>query len=221
METFMPPILRAAALRSVVPLILLFAVPAVLHAATLYTDGTSTYDYQAFPISNGEEAETTDSFMLSQSATVTGADFVAWVDTNSPPSSVDWSIGSSEFGSNLASGTADPSNSYIEQNTCCGYSIYDETFSIPSLSLGAGTYYLTLGGAISSGGDVYWDANPTGSSTAAAELEEIYGSVRPETFDILGTENASATPEPSSLLLLSTGLLGLAAAVRRKLVPAR
>ncbi len=64
------------------------------------------------------------------------------------------------------------------------------------------------------GGEVLWDAN-NGPSTAWVNT---YGPVGSETFSILGTEETGVvTPEPSSLLLLGSGLLGLAGAIGRKL----
>jgi hypothetical protein len=96
------------------------------------------------------------------------------------------------------------------------------TFSGLNIPLGAGTYYLQL-----SGGNVQWDfaeplittagtlgpsllCDPTISCAASKwqSVEAIHA------FDISGT---ATTPEPSTFALLSTGILALAGATRRRL----
>jgi hypothetical protein len=192
-------------------------------ASTLYTDGTSTYA-DAELISAGPFGPTlqpsaviTDSFTLSQSDTVTGIDFVAWIGENDPLSSVDWSIGNSAFGTDLGSGTVDPSGNYLQTNSGGPWYVFDETFSIPSLSLAAGTYYLTLGNADAGGALAFWDVNTDGTSSSEIAYLGRTSSAGYETFDILGTENTSAaTPEPSSLTLIGTGVLSLVGVARKR-----
>jgi hypothetical protein len=195
-------------------------------ASTLYTDGTSTYA-DAELISAGPFGPTlqpsaiiTDSFTLSQSDTVTGIDFVAWIGENDPLSSVDWSIGNSAFGTDLGSGTVDPNGNYLQTNSGGPWYVYDETFSIPGQSLAAGTYYLTLSNAYAGApGDdlVFWDINTNGTSTSEITYLGRTSSAGHETFDILGTENTSAaTPEPSSLTLIGTGVLSLVGVARKR-----
>ena len=107
---------------------------------------------------------------------------------------------------------------------------FSPVFTPPSLTLPGGTYYLigpTSGGIVGGGG---WSG-----STGA--LTQIGGTVGPSfwisfdqggswtfepgnqpplEFDITGTTGSGVTPEPSSLLLFGSGLLGLGPLFRRR-----
>jgi len=85
----------------------------------------------------------------------------------------------------------------------------------------AGSYWLNIQNASSAAGDpVYWDEN-SGPSSAS---ENTVGTIPSESFTVLGTQSTTTTttttgttPEPSSILLLGSGILGLAGVLRRKL----
>jgi hypothetical protein len=95
-----------------------------------------------------------------------------------------------------------------------------ETFSIPSVSLAAGTYWFELGDAATAlGNTVYWDAsNGPSSATQSVYVDGVtyYETSlwESQTFQIDGA--TTATPEPAGFMLLGSGLIGLAALVRRK-----
>jgi hypothetical protein len=162
--------------------------------------------YGAFTLDYGYVV--TDSFTLSQSSTVTSANFLIWVISGDTLSSVDWSIGTSAYGGTPATATT-LSLGQTNSGVYGRYNIFDESISIPGLSLGAGTYWFTLQNAVASNGDLaYWDIS-NGPSSA---VHSTIGTVPSETFQILGP-----VPEPSSFLLLGSGLMGLAGMVRRKL----
>jgi hypothetical protein len=208
-------------------LCLLLALP--VSAAVLYDNGPVNGTIDAWTINFGYQVA--DSFTLSSASTVTGANLYVWLNAGDNFTLVDWSILTLPVGgTTIASGTAAvtsildsslPPNSY-------GYDVYFSTLSIsPNVSLGAGTYFLMFQNAVSStGGSVYWDEND-GPSVA---WHSLYGYLDPasgcgdiqsgycsETFQVLGTVNDGAVPEPGSLALVGSGILLLAGLLRRKL----
>jgi len=124
--------------------------------------------------------------------------------------SIDWSIGTTDFGTDVASGDATLSNSFVEENSD-SYDIYMNTAVGLDVLLAPGTYWLTLSGSVSSAGSdpEFWDVN-YGPSTAYFSGA---GEGSSEAFDINGDP---VVPEPSSLALLGCGILVLAGALRRK-----
>jgi hypothetical protein len=140
---------------------------------------------------------------------------------------VDWLITDTAFGGNTeGSGTASVTDTYTGTQAFDYYDLDQESFSLPGLSLAAGTYYLQLQNAVTVYGDpVYWDVSNGPSDAAQAgngyspyDLNGANGNPgsNSETFQILGSPD-SVTPEPSSFLLLGSGLLGLVSLVKRKL----
>jgi hypothetical protein len=190
------------------------AVPAFADT-TLYSNGPANDTVAGYFIMPGYSIS--DSFTLSQASTITGATFDAWVYPGDSFTGVEWSIGTTEFDASLGSATATPSNTYDFMNGL-RWDIYTESFSIPDITLAAGTYWFTLGGATSveNGHFLGWDVNNGPSVAFATGVGNLNGYEEPgsnsETFSI----NGIATPEPSSFLLLGTGLAGLALLGMRK-----
>jgi hypothetical protein len=192
------------------------SVPVRAESLLYDNTGPDSYTFNAFGI-QGLFA-VVDSFTLSQNAMVTGVDFAAWVDPGDTLTNVDWVISSGPSFGFLASGTgAAVSGSYYSSVSGI-YDVDEESFSTPDLSLAAGTYWLELQNAVTSGSSFpYWDVSG-GPSQAWQVIDGSYlggGTMPSETFQILGT--TAATPEPSSFLLLASGMVGLAEMVRRKL----
>ena len=97
-----------------------------------------------------------------------------------------------------------------------GLNVCTETssaFSGPSLN--AGTYWLNLHDATTTVGEpVYWDDN---NGPSRASINTI-GTLPSESFTVLGTgSTTSSTPEPTSILLFGSGVIGVGALLRRKL----
>ena len=101
-----------------------------------------------------------------------------------------------------------------------GYDVCTESATFNGPTLNTGTYWLNLQDANSPFGDpIYWDEN-SGPSSAS---ENSVGSIPSESFTVLGagtgttttTSTTSTVPEPASILLFGSGILGFAAFLRK------
>jgi len=152
--------------------------------------------------------EVTDSFTVSKpNSLVDLAAILSWNFPGDVLTSVDYAIGSSAFGNNLGSGASTYMEHYNFGYNSWGYDLQGDYFGMNRTVLNPGTYWLTLYNASVPNGDpIYWDQN-SGPSLA---FENVVGQIPSETFALGGT------PEPSSLMLLGSGLLGLGGMIRRR-----
>jgi hypothetical protein len=185
------------------------AIAAEANADVLYDNhGPSTHLVNAWTLGFGYEVS--DSFSLAQASTLTGVDFDAWNFQGETATSVEWAIldNSPQFGGTaLFSGTGALSAASTGDLGMGSYPIDTYSFALPSLNLGAGTYWLKLTNA--GGASVtYWDESD-GASQSYHNTDGVIGS---HTFDIQGTPGA--VPEPAAWALMLTGFFGAGVVLR-------
>jgi PEP-CTERM motif len=209
-------------LRIALLIILCFALAAVPVVAQSYNNGPINGTTDAWTINFGYVVSDT---FNSNGGTVTGFMIGVWEFPGDSVTSVDYSITSGESsGTSYGSGTARVTDSFLSTNQY-GYNIDKLTASGLNVSAPSGTLWLNLQNAVVPSGDpVYWDENsgPSQASQSAA------GTIPSEAFTIHSCSGCTCdgssspdcgppTPEPSSILLLGSGILGLASLIRRKL----
>ena len=195
------------------------AVPAA--GQTVYSNGPINGNTDAWTINFG--FVTSDTFTVAaNNTTITGANFGIFLFPGDTLTSAELSITSGENG-----GT-----SYFDQtvnfvalscsvNQFQDFNVCNESTTFNGPTLSAGTYWINLQNAVSTVGDpVFWDEN-SGPSSAS---QNGVGSIPSESFTLFGTSTTTSStstttsvPEPSSILLFGSGILGLAQIVRRRL----
>jgi hypothetical protein len=207
---------RIASLSLLTIVCLVLAVSPAM-ADTLYSNGAYNGTNDGWTINFGFSVS--DSFTAPSGSQVQGLSFVYW-DASSQDllTTVDMQLGSTSFGGtiNTLSGVTNTSlgtNQY-------GYNLYQASYSSFGSLPWSGAGYVTLSNACTNSGcsvstPIYWDEN-SGPSTA---YENTLGSVPSEAFTLTGTTTTPppTTPEPSSIMLFGSGILGLAGVLRRKL----
>ncbi len=162
-----------------------------------------------------------DGFVVSDTFTVptgggsvNGLQFGAWLDPGDVLLQAEVSITSSEFGGT----TYFDQLVNFTQSGCSlnqlGYNVCTETSSdFGPVNLAAGTYWLNLQNGVPGDDGTYWDEN-SGPSSAS---ENSVGTIPSEAFTVLGTASTTGTvPEPTSIMLFGSGILGLAGVLRRR-----
>jgi hypothetical protein len=194
----------------------LAAIPVM--ADDIYDNGPTTGTADGWTINFGFAV--TDSFESNfEVGAANGAEFIFWLSPGDTAPSVDLSIGTSAFGSDVANftGLASTGTTNLGTNQY-GFTLEQDSYSFANTPLNFGTtYWVTLQNAsVPSGDPVYWDEN----SGPAMAQENTLGTVPSESFTILGattTTTGPDSPEPSNVLLFGSGLLGLTSVLRRKL----
>jgi len=209
------------------------AVPALAGIKNLYDNGQPNDDTTAWTINFGYAVS--NSFGLNNDSTITGFQYEIWAIPGDKQLSVDWTISSQQGGAGavFGSGTATVGGNGLQgtlasqfvSSNAYGYEIDLETvtgLSMPVNKSGSPTdYWLTLQNATDSQlAPVYWDEN-SGEGCGGADGHGLYcsslawsdsaGTIPSEAFTVNGQ-----TPEPSSFLLLGSGILGLAGLVRKR-----
>ena len=207
--------LRIASLSLLV--LCLAALPAM--ADTLYDNGAINGTTDAWTINFGFIVS--DTFTAAAGSHVTGVNFGAWLAPGDVLQSAEIAITSAEFGgTTFFDGVVNFTQGGCSGNQY-GYNVCTETSAaFDSGALAGGTYWLNLENAVVNTGDpIYWDEN-SGASQAS---ENSVGTIPSEAFTILGGTSSTtgggstSVPEPSSIMLFGSGILGLAGVLRRKL----
>ena len=216
---------------------LIFVVLTVLTLATLARAGTIIYDNGAPNQQSGSEMTEvlqTEDFTLTSPRTVTDIHFWDIETTPGYSGSIEYFItgdtgGNPDFSNILTSGITPFVTHTLIANGCTVlgfYCEYSNDFTMLGvLSLAAGVeYHLALhNGDLNNGtrSGMYWETtNPNGTQTGL-ECDYINGACF-NSWTNNGQEHAfyltGRTPEPGTLVMLGTGVLGLAGTLRRKLV---
>jgi hypothetical protein len=205
----------------------LAAVPAAAQVQRdIYNNGPINGTTDAWTINFGYVVSDTFTFTDLTGYFVDQFSFGVWEFPGDTMTSVDWSITSGEnSGTVFGSGTASVNNGnltdkFISTNQF-GYNIDEITashLSITGLTNGA-TYWLNLQNAVvPSGNPVFWDENSgagcRGAGCPSMASESTVGTIASEAFTI--DEYVETTPEPGSIVLFGSGILGLTGVLRRK-----
>jgi hypothetical protein len=215
------------ALLSLLPLSLVFALPATAQV----DQGNQVVDWDNGPINGTINSWQINSGFVVSDSFLNGTDFVnglsfgAWLSPGDTLISAEVSITTSEFG-----GTTEFDEVLNFTQSGCfpnqfGFNVCTETTSFADTMLNHGIqYWLNLQNATTALGDpAYWDQNngPSLASqnsigTIPSEAFTLYGGPNQGTSTTTTTSSTSSTPEPSSLMLIASGILALAGMLRRK-----
>jgi len=206
------------ALLSLLTIACLVLAVAPAMADTLYSNGAYNGTVDSWTINFGFSVS--DSFTVPANSSIEDLHIVYWDSSSSDLlTTVDMALGSASFGGTPQTLTG-VTNTFLTHNQY-GYNVYQADYSFANIPW-AGPGYVTLSNACSTSGcsvsnPIYWDENG-GPSTA---YENTLGSIPSEAFTLTGITGTPppppTTPEPSSIMLFGSGILGLAGVLRRKL----
>ena len=225
--------LRTVTLSLLTLCLTLAALPAMAQM-DLYDNGPVNGQVDAWTINSGFSVSDTIHCCGAPgvpAATVTGISFGAWLEPGDTATSVEVAIGTTGFFSNnVFDGTVTLTSSNCFSNTF-GLNVCTESGDFSGPILTGGNYFLTLENATTAEGNpLYWDENSgvgcggdgmPGSCPSLAQ-ENTLGTIPSESFTLFGngstttTTTSGSTPEPSSVMLFGSGLLGLTGVLRRK-----
>jgi len=194
------------------------------------------WSYENGPISGSVDAwlinfgyTVSDSYVAGGTS-VTGFAFGVHEFPGDKTTSVDWILSTGPCsnpqggcGTILGSGTASGSNLHDKFLSVNEFGFDIDLITVSNLNVAeiSGTqYWLTLANAMLPSGDpVYWDQNSGNGCMSkgcpSSAYESAVGTIPSESFTITG--GGGSTPEPSSVVLFGSGILGLAGVLRRKL----
>jgi hypothetical protein len=188
-------------------------------ADTLYNNGPYNGTADGWTFNFGFSVS--DSFTTASGSQIQDLHIVYWdASASDVLTTLDMALGSTSFGGTPQTLTG-VTNTSLGTNQY-GYNLFRADYSFSNIPW-SGAGYVTLSNACTTSGcsvttPIYWDEN-SGGSTA---YENTLGSIPSEAFTLTGTSTTTTTttgttPEPSSIMLFGSGILGLAGVLRRKL----
>lgn len=205
--------LRIASLSLLTICCLMLAVAPAMGDTILYQNGAG-YNGEINAYNLGYGFAVSDSFTVPDNSDIETLSIVYWnIGTSDILTTVDMAIGGVPFAGTFM--TIAATNTDLGLNGF-GYELYQADFTFPSIAW-SGNGWITLQNACTTFGcsdqidAAFWDEND-GPSLA---IHSTLGQIGSEWFVLDGT--TGTTPEPSSLLLLGTGLIGAVGAFRRKI----
>ncbi len=213
--------------------ILCLALCAPAFAGTIFDDGATDGNDNGFFITGplnanflGSVQDISNGFDAAISATPNSLTFGLWIGSGIAPTSVSYEIGTTAFGTDLGSGTValNGSNSMFLFSNGFGFDVYQVTIPVTSAAMTAGNaYWLSLSNAndASNSGTEAWDIPNGGAGGPAVcnfrQSGTNFGDcgLGGESFTLFSGNNT--TPEPGSIMLFGSGILGLAGVLRRKI----
>jgi hypothetical protein len=175
----------------------------------------------------GSVQDISNGFVAANTAAATHLEWGEW--SVGAPTSFAYSLSASAFGNELGGGTVaqNAGNSTLLFTNAYGYGVYDVKVGITPVAMTAGnTYWLSISNATDAANDETqgWDipGYPVGGPATCnfRQSGTNYGGcgVGGESFTLSGgTVPPPSTPEPSSIMLFGSGILGLAGILRRKM----
>jgi len=209
--------------------LLCLALSAPAFAGTIFDDGPTNGQYNAFFVDGPNPGPFSqwiaDQFVATGSGTPGELDFGLWVPTGSTPTTITYWLGLNYLDSTISGGNPVTLNggnsSLLISNNQYGYDVYEITLkNLTGGNMTSGqTYWLTLGNANDSFASQFdaWDVNEGPALCYFGVGGSFIGGCGDggEAFTL--SMGVSTVPEPGTMVMLGTGILGLAGALRRKL----
>jgi PEP-CTERM motif len=178
-----------------------------------------------FPNFLGSVQDISNGFVSAATGNATHLEWGEW--SVGTPTSFSYELGTTAFGGGGQTFVQDSTNTTLLFTNSLGYGVYHVSVDINPFAMTAGnTYWLSISNATDAANDgtQAWDI-PNGGSGGPATCNfrqsgTNYGDcgLGGESFTLTGgAPPPPGTPEPSSILLFGSGILGLAGVLRRKL----